>query len=454
MLNNENVNCNIYGIISSSHRGTEIRPYEKQLQNHFQNNGGIVCIFSKENGEEPLEYLDKIFETNIKEFYNKNRIIFICRENFLIGDAIDGKAFENAIKEGLSKLKKSGFKENCVYITIDSFWDNFLWEDRDICYDFLKEASYSEDIKIIFRYIMEELSEKYIHNLFKYHKLLMVDGIEDFEICTSEELMCRSMRLLSKHNFLVHNFEKEMVRLEYLKTLGELMEGTVHDMNNLLITILGYAQLAMITKDRESTGKSLKIIESTALDGKIIIDRLQHHMRGSTNSLKSLYEFDNIIKTSIEMTEHKFKPCALGRKGQLKLIVDLNSNKYIYGNEYELRQSIVNIILNGVDAMEEGGTMTIKTYDNGEQTVLEIADTGHGMDEITVAKLFDPYFSTKGNNGTGLGLNIAKKVFDKHDAEVKVESKIGKGTKFLIYFPTEVAIQNIAEIRSKDYNIS
>ena len=104
--------------------------------------------------------------------------------------------------------------------------------------------------------------------------------------------------------------------------------------------------------------------------------------------------------------------------------------------------------------MEEGGTMTIKTYDNGEQTVLEIADTGHGMDEITVAKLFDPYFSTKGDNGTGLGLNIAKKVFDKHDAKVKVESKIGKGTKFLIYFPTEVAMQNIAEIGSKDYNIS
>lgn len=154
------------------------------------------------------------------------------------------------------------------------------------------------------------------------------------------------------------------------------------------------------------------------------------------------------------MTEHKFKHCALDKKDKLELVIDLNSNRYIYGNEYELRQSIINIILNGVDAMGEGGIMSIKTYDDGEHTILEIIDTGHGMDEITKSKLFNPYFSTKGNMGTGLGLNIAKKVFDKHNADVKVESKVGKGTKFLIYFPTEEPLPHVAEMESRDYNIS
>ena len=257
---------------------------------------------------------------------------------------------------------------------------------------------------------MEELSEKYIYNLLENHELLLVDGVEDFEVYAPEELMYKSMTLLSRHNFLIYNYEKEMIRVEHLKTLGELMEGTVHDMNNLLITILGYAQLAMITENEEDIEKSLKIIQNTSLDGKIIIDRLKHHIRGSTNSLKTLYEFNDIVKTSIEMTEHKFKPSYFGEKKQIELVVDLKSNRYIYGNEYELRQSIINMILNGVDAMEGSGTMVIKTYDIKEQTILEIKDTGCGMDEFTINNIFNPYFSTKGNKGTGLGLNIAKKV--------------------------------------------
>src|SRR5699024_1364473 len=123
----------------------------------------------------------------------------------------------------------------------------------------LEKFNCYDNTRFILRYIMEELSEKYICNLIKYHKWLLVDGIEDFDVYSPEELMYKTMTLLTRHNHLIQNLENEIMRLEYFKALGELMEGTVHDMNNLLITILGYAQLALITEDRESLEKNLKI---------------------------------------------------------------------------------------------------------------------------------------------------------------------------------------------------
>ena len=131
------------------------------------------------------------------------------------------------------------------------------------------------------------------------------------------------------------------------------------------------------------------------------------------------------------------------------MVADLQSKGLVYVNEYEVKQSIINIILNGVDAMDGDGQMIIRTYDVGSQAVLEISDTGKGMDEQTKAMIFNPFFTTKGNEGTGLGLNIAKKVFDNHRAKVFIDSKLGQGCKFTIFFPMEENIYNVAEVKDR-----
>lgn len=102
--------CNIHGIISSNYRGgTEIKPYEKELQKHFQNNGGgVIYIYSKDNEEQTLEHLEEVLEINIREYHKRNRIVFLCREEFIKGDTIDKKAFGDAIKNGLLELDKHG----------------------------------------------------------------------------------------------------------------------------------------------------------------------------------------------------------------------------------------------------------------------------------------------------------------------------------------------------------
>lgn len=452
-MENENTHCHFYGIISSNQRGDEIKPYIKNIYNHFDNNGGIVYIYSKDDKKQKLDYLAKTWEVDLYSLKDQGKIIFICREDYLTNNHMDREGLRNAIKEGLNLLIKNGIENRLVFITIDAFWGPFIKDDGQACYEFIRGISNNENTKFVLRYIMEELFESYIHSLFINHEVLLIDGVNDFELYTPEGLMYKATILLSKYSSTVYKYEKEMMKLEYLRTLGELMEGTVHDVNNLLITILGYAQLAQIVEDEEDINKSLKIIQDTAMDGKNIVDRIQNHIRGSYTYSKDVYELDDIVETCINMTAHKFKPSSINRIADINIEVDLNSKQFIYGNEYELRQSIINIILNGIDAIEGYGTMTIKTYNIDGKAVLEISDTGKGMDGITINKIFNPYFSTKGSRGTGLGLSIAKKVFENHEAEIRVESKIGKGTKFTIYFPINEILYNVAENESKDYNI-
>lgn len=452
-ITNENNKEHLYGIISSNHRGDGVKPYKKHVYNHFNNNGGMIYTYSNQDESQCLDYLEKIWEINLSHFYEIGMLVLICREDFLVGNSIDEEGFKRAISNGLDLLNKNGAKDKIICITIDSFWGSYIESYGQLCYNLLKEFCNIKDTVLLLKYIVEELSEKDVNNLLNKHEVLLIEGIDDFEVYAPDELVYKSISLLSRHSSIIYNYEKEMMRVEYLKTLGELMEGTVHDMNNLLITILGYAQFSLSIEDENDIIKSLQIIQDTAMDGKNIIDRLQNHIRGSFSSSKTLHEFNNIIETCVGMTEHKFKPNSIRGTKEMELVVDLNSNKTIYGNEYELRQAIINIILNGVDAMEGSGTMIVKTFDIGDQTVLEIIDTGKGMDELTRTKIFNPYFSTKGDKGTGLGLNIAKKVFENHGAKVIVESELGVGTRFAIYFPTEEIMYNIAETSSNGYNI-
>jgi signal transduction histidine kinase len=446
--------CPFIGIISSKYRGEELKPFKSYAAKYFNKGGGLIYVYAKNSEMQNLNYLGKLWEVDLNHFYIKKRIIFICREDYLVDDKFDKVGFLSAIESGLEELNKNKSKENRICITVDSFWNSIIKDNVQCFYDELNAFSKEKNSKIMLKYIMEELDEPYVHSLLNNHDFLLVDGPDDYEVYSSDQLIYQSLNILSMHSAINNKYEKEMIRVEYLKTLGELMEGTVHDINNLLVTILGYAQLSLVIDDSTELKDYLRIIYKTALDGKNITDRIQNYIRGSYDSLKGIYELDSIINSCIEMTKYKFKPSGNDNEGQLEMIVDLDSNGYVYANEYEVRQAVINIILNGVDAMEGSGTLTIKTYHIGSQLVLEITDTGKGMDEATKNKLFDPYFTTKGSKGTGLGLNIAKKIFDNHMAKVYVDSEISKGTKFTIYFPSVEKKYNVAEIKTNSYNIS
>ncbi|GEM_PF-6135477 len=443
----------LIGIISSNYQGEDMKPYKTGIFNYFNQGGGIVYVCFKNNKRQAIDYLTKRWDLDVHRLYNKGQILFMCREDFFNDEPMNNYTIVQKLTEDLNRLSVKGIKEKYVYIIVDSFWDDFFDGKFQDIYIMLSKLYKNGSTNIVLRYLIEELKEGHIDIILNNHDYLLVDGIEDFEVYRPNELIYQSINIMSKHNVIRKIYEKEMMRVEYLRTLGELMEGTVHDINNLLITILGYAQLSMSVEDKKEIEDYLGIIHRTAMDGKAITDRIQHHIRGSYDSLKDIYKFNSIINSCIDMTKHKFKPTG-NRNSNLELTTDLQSNGFIYANEYEIRQAIINIILNGIDAMDRNGKMLIRTYDIGNQVVLEISDTGKGMDENTKDMIFKPYFTTKGDMGTGLGLHIAKRIFDNHRAKVLVDSELGQGTKFTIFFPMEEKIYSIAQLKDEGYNIN
>ncbi|MBZ2174869.1 HAMP domain-containing histidine kinase [Schnuerera sp. xch1] len=427
------------GIISSNYGEDELEFFKKHIRNYLNNGSRIVYICSKKMKTKCLCCL--------KEYLIKsNKLIFICMEDYVSGDSIEITEFLEAVTRQVGKLSEDNDEKVYIYTTVDSLC-NFIKKD-ELEYIYKKLRAMSKNGRAIFfvKYLIKEFNEEYVYNLFINHDFLLIYEVDDFEIYTPTQLVHQGLMSLLERKDIDHKYKKEHMRDKYLKNLGERMDGTIHDINNLLVSISGHAQYSLSLNDIKEIKKSLEIISKLALDGKSITQKVKNYIKGSYKCLKDIYIFDYIINNCIEMTKHKFK-FSSGNLSNLELKIDLQSQQYVYGNEYDLRHSIINIILNGIDAMEDsGGVMTIRTYDKDDQIVLEISDTGKGMDENVLNKIFKPYFTTKGSNGTGLGLSIAKKIFERHDAKIDVETAVNRGTKFTIYFPSvELKFDNIEQ---------
>jgi CheY-like chemotaxis protein len=110
-------------------------------------------------------------------------------------------------------------------------------------------------------------------------------------------------------------------------------------------------------------------------------------------------------------------------------------NPIIMAVESEVREALINLVLNASDAMPEGGTLTLRTRIEAQRVILEVSDTGSGMDEPTRLRCFEPFFTTKGERGSGLGLAMVYGIVQRHGAVVDIASVVGKGTTFRLVFP-------------------
>lgn len=448
-----NYNYAFVGNLSYNHSREELKCLRQHVSNHFNIDGGMVITYSKKDKVKGIDFLSKLWNLDIHSLNQEGRIFFICRDDYCENNEINIQSIAESIEDGLDFLNKNGFKSNMVYITIDSFWQFFKDEDYEYVYNTMKSISSKGEVKFLLRYIVKELNQDQLYYLFKSHEYILLDGVDDFEVYTPQELIFNSLVLKSEYKLVSENYKKEMERVEHLKVLGELMENTVHDINNLLATISGYSQLSLATDNSSDIESYLNIINKTALDGKNVINKIRCHTRGDYESGRKFYRIDDILRDCISMTEHIFKNKLAGNGKELRMNIDLNSRGFIYVNEYEIRQAILNLILNGVDSMKRGGVLTIRTYDIAGQVFLEIEDTGEGIDEKIIDKIFESHFTTKGSKGTGLGLNIVKKVIEDYAGAIDVDSKLGQGTKFTICFPGSEPGYLVAEVATNSYNI-
>ncbi|KPJ54553.1 MAG: hypothetical protein AMJ37_00420 [Dehalococcoidia bacterium DG_18] len=229
--------------------------------------------------------------------------------------------------------------------------------------------------------------------------------------------------------------QEYMVRSEKLRALGEMAGGVAHDFNNVLSVILGRAQLALDSAEDPRLKKSLLAIEQAALDAAKTVRRLQEFTRVRTDTDFDQVDVSHLVQSALHMAEPRLRESMEKDGVNIEVSVDLNTVNSVWGDTTELREALLNIIFNAVDAMPEGGKLTIKARQEDNQVVLSLADTGVGIPDKMLANIFDPFFTTKGPDGMGLGLSITYGIINRHGGNVDVESNLGNGSTFYIRLP-------------------
>ena len=234
--------------------------------------------------------------------------------------------------------------------------------------------------------------------------------------------------------------EQERIReqfsqMEKLSALGELASGVAHDFNNTLAGILGRAQLLQRTNDPEKIQRGLDIIIKTAEDGAKTVKRIQDFARQRRDHDFELVSIDQILLDASEITRPRWKNCAEASNIHITVDLQIGSNAMVMGDDSELREVLVNMVFNAIDAMPEGGKLTLSTRADEQSVIVEVSDTGVGMYPEVRSRIFDPFFTTKGKAGLGLGLAVSFGIIRRHGGNIEVESEYGKGTEFRITLP-------------------
>jgi signal transduction histidine kinase/ActR/RegA family two-component response regulator len=232
---------------------------------------------------------------------------------------------------------------------------------------------------------------------------------------------------------------EQFSQLEKLSALGELASGVAHDFNNTLAGILGRAQLMMRTNDPEKIRRGLEIIIRSAEDGAKTVKRIQDFARQRRDHDFALVNIDQLLLDVSEITRPRWKDRAEASNVHISLELQIRSNALVMGDDSELREVLVNMVFNAVDAMPEGGTLTLSAEEVEGAIEIAVSDTGTGMSEEVRSRIFDPFFTTKGKAGLGLGLAVSYGIIRRHEGTVEAESESGKGTTFKIRLPVATA---------------
>ncbi|HEV2826794.1 MAG TPA: ATP-binding protein [Pyrinomonadaceae bacterium] len=232
---------------------------------------------------------------------------------------------------------------------------------------------------------------------------------------------------------------------EKMAALGELSFGVAHNVNNTLTGILGRAQLLLRTKDAKKINSGIEMIIKSAEDGAHIIRRIQDFARKEPSHKFQAVSVAGLMKDVCEMSRPRWEARVDGPQVRLALVADCTAS--VMGDAVELREVLVNMIYNAIDAMPSGGEIRMSSQETNGRVVLTIADNGTGMTPEVKSRLFDPFFTTKGKGGTGMGMAVSFGIIRRHNGSIDVESEPGRGTTFRISLPInkDSATINLAE---------
>ena len=257
-------------------------------------------------------------------------------------------------------------------------------------------------------------------------------------------LALRSVRLFEERSRAYGELaaaQDQLVRTEKLRALGEMASGVAHDFNNLLASVLGRAQLLMRRVQDPQQLQWLRVIERSALDGAQTVRRLQEFTRIRRDQPMVPLDLTQIVRDALDITQSRWREEPVSRGIVIEVRTQLDPVPPILGDASELREALTNLILNAVDAMPNGGTLTLTTRSTEEHVDVLVADTGVGIPRDVRDNIFDPFFTTKGPKGTGLGLSMTYGIASRHGGSVTVDSEEGRGSTFTLSFPSAATVE-------------
>jgi two-component system sensor histidine kinase HydH len=227
----------------------------------------------------------------------------------------------------------------------------------------------------------------------------------------------------------VKELEKKYYESQKLAAIGQLSAGIAHEVRNPLSSIK--MSLQILEKRMQPEGNDLKRFKIAQREvehlEKLVSDVLIYAKPSNPN--KEPADLKLIIERALEMVEKSLTDKDIDVQKVLPEEMEV-----VFIDPTMVKQALINIFQNAVDAMEPKGKLAISLKDNDDSFILDIADSGCGIDEEDLPHLFNPFF-TKKNYGTGLGLTQVKKIIDQHDGEIEIKSKKGEGTRFIITLP-------------------
>ncbi len=238
----------------------------------------------------------------------------------------------------------------------------------------------------------------------------------------------------------LRNTQGQIVKQERLRALGMMAGGIAHDFNNSLTMMLGYGELLLPWLQEHASPRELAYINHiihAAQDATHVVSRLRDFYRpAENNEVREPVRLDEIAATAISLTAPKWKGRSRAEGVQIEIRSQLAEVPAVAGNAVELREVMTNLIFNAVDAMPDGGSITVITKHDEAGVVISVTDSGVGMTETERARCLEPFFTTKGERGTGLGLSVVYGIIQRHGGVIDIRSEKYRGTTFSICLPS------------------
>lgn len=255
----------------------------------------------------------------------------------------------------------------------------------------------------------------------------------------NEELNVRvreRTRDLEHANLKLEATTKQLIMSEKLAAIGEITAGVAHEINNPIAVMQGNLDVirSVFGADADKARVEFRLLdEQIHRISQIVTKLLQFARPEEYAGYVERHAPASVISDCLPLVQH------LLNKTEIAVVRDDRANRLVLMNRNELQQVLVNLIVNAIHAMPEGGTLTLRSFDaerDGHQGVaIEVADTGIGMSTEVIEKIFDPFYTTKRRQGTGLGLSISQTLIKRQGGQITAESRVGSGSTFTLWLP-------------------